>query len=203
MKKILFSPWSTASIGVLAYCLTTWVALAPAKLLSSHVGHADFETVGSGPTPSWNFYSTELDQLLTEIRDKREALKTKEQQLNEFQARLESERQEILTVTQRVWQLQKALDRSVTEIKVSEQANLKRLAKMYATMAPEAASKVVQEMEMDQAVKVLATMKDVDSALLLENLAKDGGANAKRAALMMEKLRLIVSKGAEDKQEAR
>lgn len=202
MKKILFSPWSTASIGVLAYCLTTWVALAPAKLLSTALGTPHREFVGSDPAPSWNFYSTELDQLLAEIRDQREALKTKEQQLNDFQARLEAERLEILTVTQKVWQLQKDLDRSVTFIKEAEQGNLKKLAKMYTAMAPEAAIKLVQELEVPEAVKILAIMKDADSAALLENLAKDGGANAKRAALLMDKLRLTVPVPAASKQGA-
>lgn len=199
MKRILLSPWSTATIGVAAYCFTTWIALAPAKLLSRPPASVALSPQAA-PAPSWNFYSTELDQLLAEVREEKEALKSRAEQLKEFQIRLESERQEICTVTQRVWQMQQQLDKNVVQIKEAEQGNLKKLIKMYAAMTPESATKILREMETEQALKILATMRESESAVVLENMAKNGEESAKHAAMLIDRLRLILTRGPEPKQ---
>lgn len=192
MKSFLTSSWCTATVGVLAYLATTWFTLSPAKLLRQAAARSATIIVSSGPTPSWNFYSTELDQLLAEVREERDALKVKAQQLNDLKTRLEAERQEICTITQRVWQLQKDFEQGVVRIKEGEQTNLKKMVKMYAAMGPESASRIIKELEDEQALKILASMKEADSAAIFDNISKGGGADAKRAALLMNRLRLAV-----------
>ena len=113
-------------------------------------------------------------------------------QLDELQRRLNAERQEICVVTQTVSRLQAELDTTITRVSEAEGVNVKKLAKVYATMSPEGAARILKEMEDEQAVKILALMKEAESAPIIESLAQGKQAEAKRAALISNRLRLAL-----------
>lgn len=192
MMNLIQSPWTAVAVGTLIYWTTTYALFArqhftpPAKL-SVHAGEAF--PVFSGP--SWDFRNPELELLVSELKGQRESLRQREQQLNELQARLAVERKEITTVTQTVWQLRIELDRVGFRISAEEAANLKKLAKMYGAMTPDGAARILRELDETQAVKILALMKESESALVLENLSKDGAASARQAAELADRLRLF------------
>ena len=71
-----------------------------------------------------------------------------------------------------------------------ETANLKKLAKTYAAMSPEGAASILKQMEDDQNVKILVFIKEGDSAPILEAFAKSGEADAKRVAMISERVRV-------------
>ena len=140
--------------------------------------------------PSWDFNNPEADQLIAELKIEKKSIETREQQLNELAARLESERAELNQVTQSVHQLQTEFDRSVLRIKDQEIVNLKKLAKVYGDMAPETAATVMAEMDNEAVVKILLYLKDDQTAAVLEALAKKGQAQARRTAEISETVRL-------------
>ena len=63
-------------------------------------------------------------------------------------------------------------------------------------MTPDGASTIMKSFDDDQIVKILATMKEAEAALILESISKGGEAEAKRAALISEKLRLTIGRKA-------
>jgi len=200
MIRILHSPIFGTVACTLVYCISTWFFLNPDKNLRHlpSTGGAVAQVVAK-LVPSWEFKNPELDQLLTEARAEREALRNRANDLAALEARLKAEWQELTSVTQSVAKLQAQLDRTVTCVKKEETANLKRLAKMYSTMKPEAAAKLLGSLEDGQAVRVLAVMKDGESAAILESFAKQDAAGVKRAAALSYRLRLTLPPGALDK----
>ncbi|MPN54567.1 hypothetical protein SDC9_202238 [bioreactor metagenome] len=116
------------------------------------------------------------------------------QQLDELEARLKSEQQEIATVTQRVATVQAMLDKTVLRVREEETANLKKLAKMYSAMTPAAAALIMNELEDDQAVAILGLMKETECAPILEIIGKTGKEGARRAATISNRLRLLLLK---------
>jgi flagellar motility protein MotE (MotC chaperone) len=56
-------------------------------------------------------------------------------------------------------------------------------------MSPEGAAAILKQMEDEQILKFMVFMKDAETGPLLENLAKLGESDAKRAATLTEKLR--------------
>jgi flagellar motility protein MotE (MotC chaperone) len=192
MIRTLQSTWLALALGVLAYVGTTALVLRPDKLLLQRravkpaTAHKE-ETI----EPSWAFKNPEVDEMLADLRTQREALQVREQELNDLAARLAIERQEIGTITQRVVSLQAQMDQTFVRIQENELTNLKRLAKVYAAMSPEGAAKILTEFQDDAAVKVLALMKESETAPILENMAKDGPATARRVALISDRLRLL------------
>lgn len=194
MIRILQSNWLAVMLGVLAYAVTTTLLLRPDKLIAQRqIQKARLVEKTEKIEPSWAFKNPEVDELLADLRNQRETLKAREQELNDLASRLAVERQEIGIVTQRVVTMQAEMDQAFTRIQEQEVANLKRLAKVYATMSPEGAAKVMLESQDDAVVKILTYMKDSDTAAVLENMAKDSALAARRVAMISDRLRLITA----------
>jgi len=182
--------------GTLIYAVTTWLCLEPQKQFTRAaraLRAAATSKVAEPAVPSWKFQNPELNQLVAEIKDEREALRVRTSQLDELEARLSSERQEICVVTQTVYRLRKELDATVSRVADEEVVNLKKLAKVYATMSPTGAARILKEMDDDQIVKILALMKEAESAPVLEIIGQGGEKDVKRAALISNRLRLTIT----------
>jgi flagellar motility protein MotE (MotC chaperone) len=181
----------------LLYIITTVVLLNPAKLnipkiQSAHEdgeGTTEFNPLKSTP---WDFNTPEIDHMIMELKKEKERLATRERELNELSARIQNERTELQMVTQEVSQLQYEFNQVVTYVKEQEAANQKKLAKTYSSMAPEDAALIMKQMDDGRIVRLLMFMNEEDTAKILSTLAKPGDADAKRAALLSERLRLSV-----------
>ncbi len=187
MIKVLTSPIGTTLISVLLYLGTTiacWKTPTPPPAPPKEA------TEGKRIGPSWDFINPEADQLVAELQAEKKAMAKKEQDLSDLTARLESERAELKMVTQSVRQLQSDFDQNVLRISEEETANLKKLAKVYADMDPASASKILQEMDDTNMIKIMVYMKDSETAAIWEAFAKQGQPQAKRAALLSDRLRL-------------
>jgi flagellar motility protein MotE (MotC chaperone) len=189
MIKLLTSPLVTALLGVAMYLGAT-VAFWKMPPLPPPVARGPAEPVAKLNGPSWEFTNPEADQLVAELKAEKEALKKKEQDLNDLAARLQSERAELNIVTQSVHQLQMDFDQNVLRISEEETANLKKLAKVYADMDPANAAKIFQEMDDTAVIKIMVFMKDTETAGIWEAMAKGSQADAKRAAMLSDRLRL-------------
>jgi flagellar motility protein MotE (MotC chaperone) len=191
MMRILQANWMPVLLAVLSYSATTvlcWHTPVPAA------AEAPMAETSHAAEPSWNFRNPEITQLILDLNREREALAQRQQQLNELASRLQAERQELNQVTQNVFRMQREFDRNVLRIRDEETANLKKLAKVYATMSPEGATGILKEMEEEQIVKIMVFMKENETAPILEALAKSGNDQAKRAAQISERLRLSISR---------
>jgi len=197
MMQFLQTKWMAVVAGVLAYAATTWFCLRPQQ----QINHAAaMLRVRQSPAmaklpdgPSWTFQNPEMTQLLAELKNEREALRVRASQLDELEARLQAERKEIYAVTQAVYQVRADLDKVVTRVSEEEAVNLKKLAKVYTTMSPEGAARILKEMDDDQVVKILTLMRGAEPAPILENLGQGSKEDARRAAMLSNRLRLVLS----------
>jgi flagellar motility protein MotE (MotC chaperone) len=189
MMRILQSHWTAASVGAVVYLATLVAAWRP----SVTPPEPEITQVAArSPGPSWTFQNPEADLLISELKKQKDALGAKEKDLNELATRLEAERAELNLLTKSVQQVQADFDVNVTRVHEEETANLKKLAKTYATMTPEGAAAVFKALDDSTVVKVLTFMKEADTAAVLEALAKQGDAQAKRVAAISERLRLAL-----------
>lgn len=191
MIKLLTSNWTAALLGAVVYLVAT-VAFwkTPAR---PRGGSAEQTAVGHGGA-SWEFTNPEADQLIAELNVEKKALEKKEQQLNELASRLAAEQAEINQATQSVHQLQMDFDKNVVRVKEEETANLKKLAKVYAAMAPESAAGILAELDDQSVIRILVFMKEAETAAILESLSKKGVPEAKRVATLSDGLRLSISR---------
>ena len=190
MPALLKSNWIIAVVGAVLYVAVTALLFTPPKIVprASTVDVVNY----NASRPSWEFSNPEMAGLVTELQKEKENLANRTKQLDELAARLMAERAEINVVTQAVHQMQVAFDRNLLRVQVEEQANLKRLAKTYAIMTPEGAAKIFKEMDDAQIVKIMAFMKEKETAAVLEALVQLGEAEVKRVALISERLRTLL-----------
>lgn len=189
--KMLQSPVVAAILGGLLFLLTsaflTTKGLTPMAPVDSE--HHEGEEEPSINGPSWTFFNPEMEQIMDELKSERESLATKEKQLSELETRLRAERSELDDELKKIRAIQAKVDRDVMRIKEDEAGNLKKLAKMYATMEPPGAARIMRELDDVVVVKILTLMKEAETALILEAFARMGEAETKRAALLSENLR--------------
>lgn len=190
MTRLIQSPWAVALVGALVYLVATAALFKPGQIVIARP--APEHAVRPDNDPSWKFRNPELEQMLEEIRQEREALGTRRQQLDELQKRLDAEREELFLVTQTVHQLQVDFDKNVVRLKDQEAENIRHQAKIVAGMTSEGAATMLYQMPKDQMVRVLFTLKPDAAALILDALSKMGSSQAKRAAEAADQLRLVL-----------
>jgi flagellar motility protein MotE (MotC chaperone) len=190
MLRLFKSPWTIPLAGGLLYLATTAALIRPGQF--EREPDIPEAKLSASDDPSWNFRNPEFEQWVQELKQEREAVAQRAQQLQELQKRLDAERQEILSVTQTVYQLQMDFDKGVVRIGEQELENLKRQTKIVAAMSPEGAAAMLNEMPEDQTVEVLFTLKAESASLILDTLSKMGKTEAKRAAVLTERMKLVL-----------
>jgi flagellar motility protein MotE (MotC chaperone) len=191
MLHYLQSRWMAAGVGGVLYLVTTVVTWPPLRTAWRHP-HTAAKTPEFATAPSWNFKNAEVEQLVADLKEQSDRLADRQHELDEFASRLEAERQEILNVTQTVSRMQQEFDRNVARIETEEVANLKKLAKLYSAMTPEAASVILKELPDEQIVKIMSYMKDPDKAAIFESFSKTDAKSSKRVAQISERMRLVL-----------
>jgi flagellar motility protein MotE (MotC chaperone) len=191
MTKLLKSGWLASLIGAFLYLGTT--ALMWRLPATPDPGSAEVPPATAADA-TLDFRNPELDLLVEELKQEKEALAKRQTQLNELAERLRIERLELAQVTQRVHYAASQFDSNVVRVLDEEQTNLKKLARTYAAMSPEGAAAVFRQMEEETLLKILALMKDAETAPILESIAKQGELEAKRVAVLSERLRLSFPK---------
>lgn len=192
--KILQNSLVSSILGLLLYAVVTvLVWKAPAPIIEGEPAQEEIVAKAKQAVPSWEFQSQEADLLINELKTEKAALAKREKDLNDLAERLKAERLEINVVTQAVHQLQAQVEASIVRINAEEAVNIKKLSRTYAAMSPEGAAPILKEMEEPTLIKILAIMKETETAPILEAMSKLGADEAKRVARITERLRFYLS----------
>jgi flagellar motility protein MotE (MotC chaperone) len=192
--KFLQSPFFAAVLGGVLFLLTSAFLTTQGIATATHgdeaaEGSAHANTKG----PSWDFFNPELDHIIADLKSERDALETREKQLDALATRLKAERAELDEALNSIKKIQQQVDRDVFRIKEEEAGNLKKLAKMYSAMDPASAARILRELDDAIVVKILTLVKEPETALILQSLARMGEAETRRAAGISEHLRANTS----------
>jgi flagellar motility protein MotE (MotC chaperone) len=190
--KILKSSLVASIVGLILYAVVTAVFWkAPAAVIEGEP--AEDPMLARAKSPSWEFYNPEADALINELKLEKETLVKREKELNDLADRLQTERLELNIVTQAIHQLQSQFEATIVRLNAEESVNIKKLARTYAAMAPEGAAPIMKELEENTLTKILAVMKETESAPILEAMSKLGPEEARRVAKVTERLRFYLS----------
>jgi len=194
MLKKLSSPWVGSMIGLICYLTVTAVTwnAATTKIVAAQQKEAEDNRIPEKISDSWQMNNLEVEALVKELKEERDALNKREKDLNDLATRLQVERTELNQLTQTVHKLQKEFDMSVSRVAEEETGNLKKLAKTYTAVEPESAAAIFRKMDDTSVVKIMVFMKEQESGPILAALAQGGEAEAKRAADITDKLRLAI-----------
>ena len=146
------------------------------------------------PEKHWDFWTTEIENLANDLKEERALLKQRSEQLDQREARMQLEVQELEKTRRQIESMRTAIDQRLAEVTAGEAANLKKLAQSYSVLTPKAAVTIFREMDDTMVVKLLALMKPEVVGAIFEEISKQSAADpalAKRAAQLSGRLRLI------------
>jgi len=194
MTRILQSPATVMVVACLLFFLTMFLLLKSMSL--GQITPLAKEPLAAGDDPSWKFHNPDIDQWLSQIKDERDSLAVREQQLKDWEARLNAESREISAVTQAVCRTQSEIDKRMLMFSEQQKANVKKQIKVIADMSPDGAASMINEMSDDEAARLLYTLKPDQAGAILDSLSKQGSVPAKRAAALTDRMKDIVPESA-------
>lgn len=142
----------------------------------------------------WDFWTIEIENLSTELKEERLRLKKQAELLDLRSARLAAEEKEFAKLRADVEALRKQISDKVIEISADEAKNIRSLAATYANLTPRAAVAILREMDDSTVVKILSVMKPDLVGAIFEEMSRSAGTDttlARRAAQISEKLRIM------------
>ena len=147
----------------------------------------------SEPEPfQWGFASDTISKLEDELRQRIAELDAREAELVSYEARLGADRAEIEEIKNQVELMREHLLEGVVKLEEDEKENLKRLARTYAILDPEATVSIFSELDDATVVKVLFFMDSETVGGVLEQMVAGGDVQQiKRAAKISDMLRLF------------
>jgi flagellar motility protein MotE (MotC chaperone) len=148
------------------------------------------------PEAPWDFWTIEIENLASELKDAKEGLKKREEDLVTREGRFTAERAELAKQRQQLEALRTEIADTIISIKAEEQKNMKTLAATYSNLSPKATLTIFKQMDDATVVKLLGLMKTDVVSPLFEEMSKQAATDptlAKRAAQLSEKFRLYQS----------
>lgn len=192
--KILQNSLLASLLGLVAYVVVTVLVWPPPVAPQpTEMSRDEIVAQAKAAVPSWEFNTVEADLFMEELRNQKTELNRREKELQDLAERLQIERLELNTVTQAVYQLQLQVEAQIVRINAEEAANIKKLSRTYAAMSPEGAAPILKEMEESTLIKILAIMKETETAPILEAMSRLGPEDAKRVAKVSERLRFYLA----------
>lgn len=150
----------------------------------------------SKPEAPWGFWTLEIENLASELKDMKAVVKKREEALAQREERLNAERQELAKQRQQLEAMRLDISNRIISIQADEMKNLKSLVATYSSLTPKAVLTIFNQMEDTMVVKILSLMKTDTVSPLFEEMSKQGASNpamARRVAVLTEKLRLLKS----------
>lgn len=141
----------------------------------------------------WTFHTQELQQMIDTITEKKLDLEKREEAIKAREAQIDARTKEFTDLKAQVESLRDGISTVLVVSKAEEMKNLKALSATYANMNPDAAVGVLNEMDENTVVKLLALMKADTVGPIFEAMARVPGQEGQmraRIARLSEKLRL-------------
>jgi flagellar motility protein MotE (MotC chaperone) len=194
MSRIL-SPLVVCVLGLLWGAATGlgWFWVRADCLVKVALVQARLAPKATEKSKGWDFWTVEIDNLTSELKDEKARVKSEEEQLEVRSARITSDRQELENVRTELNTMHKQISDKIVEIQAVEAKNLRTLAQTYTNISPHGVVAIIREMDDTTAVKILSLMKPDVVGPIFEEMAKSDSPviDAYRAARLSERLRLV------------
>ncbi len=197
MLKKLQSPLLAAALSLglslLLGSVLCWRAALPLLELAAT---ARPKPVDDKKAKGWDFWTIEVENLSTDLKEERARLRQQAEQQDQRAARLAAEQRELDKIRAGIDGLRQQIADKVIEITADEAKNIRTLAQTYTNLSPRAAVAIFREMDDLTAVKILSLMKPDVVGPIFEEMSRStavgpDGPLSRRAAVLSEKLRLV------------
>jgi hypothetical protein len=196
MNKLASNPIVVIALGLfLGVGTGVGYFMKVARPLIQHAREARLKAVKTNkPDAPWDFWTIDIENLASELKEEKAAVKKREEELNLRDERVTTEKAELLKQRKELEALRADITSKITEIQIVDMKNLKALAATYSTLTPKACLAIFRDLQDSTVVKLLSIMKPEVVGPLFEEMGRQADIDpslAKRAAVLSEELRLI------------
>ena len=111
--------------------------------------------------------------LLEEMRDRELRLERRERELDERERALAELEAEVSALLEELEEVQATVERRISAWEAENGDTVRRLAKIYAAMAPARAARLIEGLDLDLATQIVAKMKHKQSAAVLSLIRRE------------------------------
>ena len=194
MTRII-SPLSVAILGLLGGVAAglSWFWVRADCMVEVAQARPRAADSSAGKAKEWDFWSVEIDNLASELKDEKLRVKKQEADVGLRSVRLASDRQELEKLRTDLTAMRKDISDKVVEVQADEAKNLRMLAQTYANLTPHSAVTIIRDLDDAMAVKILSLMKPDIVGPIFEDMAQSDPStgDAHRAAVLSDKLRMV------------
>lgn len=194
MTKLLRSPLLLIAFATMAGAAAGLWPLWQGGTRAIAAALAKAEPVVARRAQGWDFWTIEIDNLASELKEEKARMRKQADALDQRAARVAADQAELAKLRATIEQMRRELGDRVIEIKADEAKNLRTLSQTYGNLTPKAAVVIIKELDDTTVVKILSLMKPDVVAPIFEEMSTAAGSDgplAKRAATLSEKLRLM------------
>lgn len=168
------------SAGVLYW---RWPSISASQEEPSHSKATTlFKTKAEAQSKNWDYYTSEVEGLMTELREQAAAYEQKTKDLAAVERRIDTEKKELIRIQDEIKTMREELSSHSAQIQGSEKTNLRVIAGTYANMKPIDAAAILAQMPETDAAKILFIMKKDASGKILGEMARMKDPNAEAGA---------------------
>lgn len=141
----------------------------------------------------WNYGVMQLEEMQAKLEEERGALSQERVELDLLRQQVAMEVIALEELRKEIDALRTSVNEEFYLIEQSEEANLKRLAKVYGEMKPVPVVELFGQMELELVVKIMSVISEEAAGKIFEEMTKQGQNPAvmNRAVQITEKLRQI------------
>ncbi|MEX0322927.1 MAG: hypothetical protein AB3N63_12260 [Puniceicoccaceae bacterium] len=142
----------------------------------------------------WSYGIAGIEDLRVKLEAEKEELQKERQELDAYKRQVDAEAEELKVLRQDIEDLRDSINVEFIKIEANEEDNLKRLAKVYSEMKPDAAVAIFSGLELNLVVKILSEMKEESASRILSEMSKGDADSieAKKAAKITEMIQRVM-----------
>ena len=195
MKKFLESNLVLVTIGSLLYLGVTFGIIMASvetfrKMTPKQVDPNHIEPVLEGP--SWVYVNPDLDELILELKARKEQIKRKEEELKLWELQIRKEMVNLRSITNRVQSLQMDLEESTHTLTDTEENNIKRLLDLFKSLQPSQTASILEPMTDEKIAKIFRLLKPADVGPIVQLWLAQGGKAEERVHKILQKYQGII-----------
>jgi flagellar motility protein MotE (MotC chaperone) len=181
-------------IGLAAGIVPRFFGVDPMTFIN-HTPEAEARAAAEKPAPvlpeALNAKELELRRMIADVTKQRAALEAREKPLIAREVELAQQSKALETMKADINHAEEEMKKFVMLIETDEQKNVKKMAKIWASMDPAEVVPLIRNLDIEVAAKVLGTMSERQAAPILGTLATTVETNkiASDVVMRMKKLR--------------
>ncbi len=136
--------------------------------------------------PSWVYVNPDLDELIIELKTKKEQLKRKEEELKLWELQIQKEMVNLRSITNRVHLLQNDFEETANTLSDSEEENIRRLLSLFKTFQPSQTASILEPMSDEKIAKIFRLLKPSEVGPIVQLWLANGGKDEERVHKILQ-----------------